>query len=141
MQAQTLVGERNGALVQALDEKAPADVAACFADGLVAEPTFVALIVDNAARDELDPATEQQLQELASSIARGARARAAEHRRRAHVRGDQAMKYFASGWGTMIAEVLCSGSSWNSSVSFTPIRSSSSSSSSFAWSSRSGHAG
>ena len=27
------------------------------------------------------------------------------------------MKYLASGWGTMIAEVLCSGSSWNSSVS------------------------
>ena len=54
---------------------------------------------------------------------------------------DQAMKYLASGWGTMIAEVLCSGSSWNSSVSFTPMRCSSSSSSSFAWSSRSGHAG
>ena len=31
------------------------------------------------------------------------------------------MKYLASGWGTMIAEVLCSGSSWNSSVSFTPM--------------------
>ena len=34
-----------------------------------------------------------------------------------------AMKYLASGWGTMIAEVLCSGSSWNSSVSATPMRS------------------
>ena len=32
------------------------------------------------------------------------------------------MKYFASGWGTMIAEVVCSGSSWNSSVSCTPMR-------------------
>ena len=31
------------------------------------------------------------------------------------------MKYFASGWGTMIAEVLCSGSSWNSSVSCTSM--------------------
>ena len=31
------------------------------------------------------------------------------------------MKYFASGWGTMIAEVICSGSSWNSSVSVTPM--------------------
>ncbi len=51
------------------------------------------------------------------------------------------MKYFASGCGTMIAEVLCSGSSWNSSVRLTPILSSVSSSSSFTWSSRSGHAG
>ena len=32
------------------------------------------------------------------------------------------MKYFASGCGTMIADVLCSGSSWNSSVSVTPMR-------------------
>ncbi len=61
--------------------------------------------------------------------------------RRPADRSRQAMKYFASGWGTMIAEVLCSGSSWNSSVRFTPILSSVSSSSSFTWSSRSGHAG
>ena len=53
----------------------------------------------------------------------------------------QTTKYFASGWGTMIAEVLCSGSSWNSSVSFMPIRCSSRSSSSLAWSSKSGQAG
>src|SRR6267142_7141952 len=37
-------------------------------------------------------------------------------------------KYFASGWWTMIAEVDCSGSSWNSSVSSTPIRAGSSNS-------------
>ena len=29
----------------------------------------------------------------------------------------QTTKYLASGWGTMIAEVLCSGTRWNSSVS------------------------
>src|SRR5215207_1083163 len=53
----------------------------------------------------------------------------------------QAMKYFASGWGTMIADVLCSGTRWYSSVSVTPMRSMSSSSATLVWSSRSGHAG
>ena len=66
---------------------------------------------------------------------------ACRRRRRERRRPDQTTKYLASGWGTMIAEVLCSGSSWNSSVSFTPMRCSSSRSSSLAWSSRSGHAG
>ena len=37
------------------------------------------------------------------------------------------LKYFASGWWATMAEVDCSGSSWNSSVSSTPIRSGSSS--------------
>jgi probable F420-dependent oxidoreductase len=50
-------------------------------------------------------------------------------------------KYFASGWWQTIADVDCSGSSWNSSVSVTPMRSSSSSSATCCWSSRSGHAG
>ncbi len=34
-----------------------------------------------------------------------------------------ALKYFASGWCTISAEVDCSGCSWNSSDSSTPIRS------------------
>ena len=53
----------------------------------------------------------------------------------------QATKYLASGWGTTIAEVDCSGTRWNSSVIATPMRSISSSSATFTWSSRSGHAG
>ena len=56
-------------------------------------------------------------------------------------RTGQTTKYLASGWGTMIADVDCSGTRWNSSVSVTPMRSISSSSATFACSSRSGHAG
>jgi hypothetical protein len=52
-----------------------------------------------------------------------------------------ALKYLASGWWTMIAEVDCSGWSWNSSDSSTPIRSGRSSSNSLVCSSRSGQAG
>ncbi len=51
------------------------------------------------------------------------------------------MKYFASGWGTMIADVLCSGSSWYSSLSRIPTLDSERSSSSLTCSSRSGQAG
>jgi hypothetical protein len=50
------------------------------------------------------------------------------------------LKYFAAGWWQTTADVLCSGSSWNSSLSVTPIRDASSSSSSFVWSSRFGQA-
>jgi len=42
-----------------------------------------------------------------------------------------ATKYLASGWGTMMAEVDCSGTRWNSSVIATPMRSISSSSATF----------
>ena len=35
----------------------------------------------------------------------------------------RALKYLASGWWTTMASVDCSGCSWNSSVSLTPIRS------------------
>jgi hypothetical protein len=52
-----------------------------------------------------------------------------------------ALKYFASGWCTMIADVDCSGCSWNSSLRLTPIRSGRSSSTSPVWYSTSGHAG
>ena len=52
-----------------------------------------------------------------------------------------ALKYLASGWWAMIASVDCSGCSWNSSDSSTPIRSGFSSSTIFARSSRSGQAG
>lgn len=52
----------------------------------------------------------------------------------------RALKYFASGWWMTIASVDCSGWSWNSSDSFTPIRSGSRSSAIFARSSRSGQA-
>ncbi len=53
----------------------------------------------------------------------------------------RALKYFASGWWTMIADVDCSGCSWNSSESSTPIRPGARSSTSLVWSSKSGHAG
>ena len=51
------------------------------------------------------------------------------------------LKYFAAGWWQMTADVLCSGTSWNSSLSETPMREASSNSSSFVWSSRFGQAG
>ena len=50
------------------------------------------------------------------------------------------LKYFASGWCTTIASVDCSGCSWNSSDSSTPIRSGRSSCTIFARSSRFGQA-
>ncbi len=52
-----------------------------------------------------------------------------------------ALKYLASGWWTMIALVDCSGCSWNSSDSSTPMRSGSSRSMSLTCCSRSGQAG
>ena len=55
-------------------------------------------------------------------VARAAAARRrSELGRRERSIGVRSTKYFASGWGTMIAEVLCSGTSWNSSVRATPI--------------------
>lgn len=51
------------------------------------------------------------------------------------------VKYFACGWWTISALVDCSGTSWNSSDSSTPMRAGSSSSNSCTWPSRSGHAG
>jgi len=51
------------------------------------------------------------------------------------------LKYRAWGWCTTIALVDCSGSSWNSSVSSTPILSGLRSVNSFVWSSRFGQAG
>ena len=56
---------------------------------------------------------------------------------RAHV----ALKYFASGWWTIRADVDCSGCSWNSSDSSTPIRDGSRRSTSTACISTSGQAG
>jgi hypothetical protein len=50
----------------------------------------------------------------------------------------QTEKYFAWGWVTTMAEVDCSGSSWSSSVSETPISSALSSANSGRWSARLG---
>ena len=55
--------------------------------------------------------------------------------------GNQVLKYLASGWCVMMASVDCSGASWNSSDSVTPIRPGSSSRITLALSSRSGQAG
>ena len=52
-----------------------------------------------------------------------------------------ALKYLASGWCTISAEVDCSGCSWNSSDSSTPMRDGSSRSTSTACISTSGQAG
>ena len=57
-------------------------------------------------------------------------------RARAH-----ATKYLASGWWQMMASVVCSGFSWNPSLTVTPMRSPPSSSTTFALSVRSGQAG
>ena len=55
--------------------------------------------------------------------------------------GYLAMKYLARGWWQMRADVVCSGWNWKSSLTSTPMRSTSSSSATLALSSRSGHAG
>ena len=52
-----------------------------------------------------------------------------------------ATKYFASGWWQMMASVVCSGCSWNPSLTVTPMRSPPSSSTTLALSVRSGQAG
>ncbi len=53
----------------------------------------------------------------------------------------RALKYRASGWYVMSAVVVCSGSSWNPSLSVTPMRPASRSLNNGAWSSRFGQAG
>ena len=53
----------------------------------------------------------------------------------------QATKYLASGWWQMMASVVCSGFSWNPSVTVTPMRSPPSNSTTLALSERSGQAG
>ena len=55
--------------------------------------------------------------------------------------GPHATKYLASGWWQMMASVVCSGFSWNPSVTVTPMRSPPSSSTTLALSVRSGQAG
>ena len=52
-----------------------------------------------------------------------------------------ATKYLASGWWQMMASVVCSGLSWNPSLTVTPMRSPPSSSTTLALSVRSGQAG
>ena len=52
-----------------------------------------------------------------------------------------ATKYLASGWWQMMASVVCSGFSWNPSLTVTPMRSPPSSSTTLALSARSGQAG
>jgi hypothetical protein len=57
-EALTVLVERNGALSEALRGDAPTSVAACFADGLVAEPSFSELVAQEARGDDIDPTTE-----------------------------------------------------------------------------------
>ncbi len=64
-----------------------------------------------------------------------------EHDGVGQVEAHVALKYFASGWCTISAEVDCSGCSWNSSESSTPMRSGSRRSTSTACISTSGQAG
>ena len=55
--------------------------------------------------------------------------------------GPYATKYLAWGWGLMMASVVCSGCIWNPSLTVTPMRCASRSSTTLALSSRSGQAG
>src|SRR6185437_4780926 len=74
---------------------------------------------------------KDRLQDVARPVSAGATEKGAH----------QVLKYFASGWCTISASVDCSGASWNSSDSVTPIRSASSNRITLALSSRSGQAG
>ncbi len=73
-EALTVLVERNGALVEALRGDAPTDVAACFADGIVAEPSFTELVGQEVRGEEIDPATEAALTAGAQAVAQSCRA-------------------------------------------------------------------
>ena len=134
---------RNEVLSEIVRAGAPVATGECVATGLVRDPAMQPIIAQAAADPSasLSDSDTKLLQQTTVPQRPAPAAAPAATSVTTPTRRDQAMKYLASGWGTMIAEVLCSGSSWNSSVSFTPMRWSSSRSSSFAWSSRSGHAG
>ncbi len=68
-EALTVLVERNGALAEAFRGDAPTDVAACFADGLVAEPSFSDLVAQAVRGEEIDPATEEALTAGAQAVA------------------------------------------------------------------------
>ena len=69
-EALTVLVERNGALSEALRGDAPTSVAACFADGLVAEPSFSELVGQEARGDDIDPTTEAAFTAGAQVVAR-----------------------------------------------------------------------
>jgi hypothetical protein len=68
-EALTVLVERNGAITEALRGDAPIEVAACFADGIVAEPSFSELVGQEARGEEIDPATEEALTTGARAVA------------------------------------------------------------------------
>ncbi len=69
-QAQILLSERNGSLVEALQQKATPRLATCFANGLATEPLFTELIVQgNTGFSQLDPASQGRLRDLATAVA------------------------------------------------------------------------
>jgi hypothetical protein len=72
-EALTVLVERNGALAQALQADAPAEVAACFADGFVAEPAFGDLVAQEIRGETIDPATEAGLTAGAQALAQRCR--------------------------------------------------------------------
>ena len=73
-EALTVLVERNGAIAEALRGDAPTDVAACFADGIVAEPSFTDLVGQSVRGQEIDPATEAALIAGAEAVAQRCRA-------------------------------------------------------------------
>jgi len=72
-EAMTVLVERNGALLEALKEQAPTALAACFADGVVAEPAFSTLVAREVRGEDIDPATETALQNGAGAVAQRCR--------------------------------------------------------------------
>jgi hypothetical protein len=73
-EALTVLVERNGALAEALRGDAPTGVAACFADGLVAEPAFTELVGQEVRGEEIDADTEARLTAGAQAVAGRCRA-------------------------------------------------------------------
>ena len=68
--AQTLLSERNGSLIEVLQQKASPELAICFANGLAADPLFTSLIVDaGTSFSQLDDASQEQLRTVANGVA------------------------------------------------------------------------
>jgi hypothetical protein len=75
-EALTVLVERNAALAQALQADASTEVAACFADGFVAEPAFSDLVAQEVRGEPIDPATEAALTSGAQALVQRCRDRA-----------------------------------------------------------------
>ena len=94
----------------------PARIARCMSDHMVVRPDYQQFVDVATSADTPRGAELEQFRKVIGVARRELRRLTPAARDR--VGRGQTTKYFASGCGTMMALVDCSGSSWNSSVSF-----------------------